>query len=59
MNGISTVKDLVNYLNNFEEDMEVRIQQIEPVSIYRINKREINIYKYGKVIGKKTVVVIC
>lgn len=59
MKGISTVKDLVNYLNNFEEDMEVRIQQIEPVSIYRINKREINIYKYGKVIGKKTVVVIC
>ncbi|WP_027633350.1 hypothetical protein [Clostridium hydrogeniformans] len=59
MKGISTVKDLVNYLNNFEEDMEVRIQQIEPVSIYRINKREINIYKYGKVIGKKTVLVIC
>lgn len=53
-----TVKELKSILEQFDDVLEVRHEQIIPVEIMGIDIRDIDVYKCGKCVGKKKAVVI-
>ncbi|ASN68313.1 hypothetical protein 10S11_51 [uncultured Caudovirales phage] len=53
-----TVKELKNILDQFDDDLEVRHEQIIPMPIMGVDIRDIDVYKCGKCVGKKKAVVI-
>lgn len=48
-----TVKELKS-IEQFDDDLEVRHEQIIPVEIMGIDIRDIDVYKCGKCVGKKS-----